>query len=370
MTESTLILLPLQSIDNFALNDIEVSVTETIIGISILLAIILSLFIINYINKKASPSAGVKKPKSENKSSLFSGFAMHRISRSLGLSREQSRMLEYVFKTDYVTDPEKSINTPALLDRHFRKSYRIIEQSPGSDKEAQNRFALLFSTRNILENSIIGGITSTQQLKDDITLTLTYGKDKLHVGIVSTNSDYIVVEAPKTILGSLIKIPRGTRLTAMFFNKNNKGFSFETRVIGYSGRDGNSALQLAHSHQLRFLSQRRYRRRQASIACSLYLVYVEGSGKKQRLMVDKRRLQGNIADISVGGCSIKTIAPVQVGARFKIEFSQSEENLAALGQVLRSNRIGASTVIHVRFLRVSQKSMNIINAFVYEYGRE
>jgi len=369
MTGSILILLPLQSLENFALDDIVVSPTEIIIGASILFAIIVSLFILNFINKRI-PSGDRTRPVSDNKSGFFSGFTMRRISRSLGLNHEQSKMLDYIFKSDGVTDPEKSINTPALLDRHFRKSYRIIEHSPGSEKEAQNRLAILFSTRNILENSIIGGITSTQQLKDDISITINTGKEKFYVNVLSTKGDFLVVDAPKTVLGSLIKIPKGTRLTVMFFNRNNKGFSFETRVLGYSSRDGNPILQLAHSHQIRFLSQRRYRRRQTSIACSLHLVYVEGSGKKQRLMVDKRRLQGNIADISVGGCSIKTMAPVQVGARFKIEFSQSEEKVAALGQVLRSNRIGVSTIIHVRFLRVSQKSMNVINAFVYEYGRE
>jgi len=126
---------------------------------------------------------------------------------------------------------------------------------------------------------------------------------------------------------------------------------------------------MAHSSQLRFLSQRRYRRRHVTIASNMYLVYVEGEGKKQRLIVDKRRVQGNIADISVGGCSMKMMSAVQVGARFKIEFMVGDENVAALGQVLRSNRTGMNTIIHVRFLKVSQKSMNIINAFVYEYGQ-
>jgi len=63
-------------------------------------------------------------------------------------------------------------------------------------------------------------------------------------------------------------------------------------------------------------------------------------------------------------------APVQVGARFKIEFVQGDNNVAALGQVLRTNRTGVNTIIHVKFLKVSQKSMNIINAFVYEYAHE
>jgi hypothetical protein len=96
-------------------------------------------------------------------------------------------------------------------------------------------------------------------------------------------------------------------------------------------------------------------------------VYVEGTGKKQRLTVDKRRLSGNILDVSVGGCSIKTTASVQGGAKLKIEFIQGDNTVAALGQVLRTNRTGINTILHVKFLRIPRKSMNLINAFVYEY---
>ena len=359
---------PLQSIDNFALNDIPFSLTDFLIGISIIAAIIIAVVILNAI-KKPPVSSSAKGKASGGMSGLFSGFAFRRIARNLGLNHEQTKMLDYVFKLDGVTDIERSINTPSLLDRHFRRAYRVFDQS-GQEKESQHKLSILFSTRNILENSVIGGITSTQQLRENITFIVSFGKEKYNINVLSTKGDNIIVEAPKNVLGSLIKIPKGTRLTVMFFSRNNKGFSFETRVVGFTGRDGHPAMQLAHSNQLRFLSQRRFRRRQTSIACILFLVYVEGSGKKQKLLVDKRRLQGNIADISVGGCSIKIMTPVKVGARFKIEFTQGDEKVAALGKVLRSNRTGAATVFHVRFLRVSQKSMNTINAFVYEYGSE
>jgi len=365
----SILLLPLQvSVTDFNMDN-TTSPTTLLIGFIVIAVLITVLVVINKM-KKPPGISGNKSSGSAGTSSIFSGFALRRIAGSLGLSGEQTKMLDYIFKTDGVTEPEKSINTPALLDRHFRRAYRIIENGKDPDKEKQYKLGVLFSTRNILENSILSSLTSTRQLRDDTILTVTHGKDKLNIYVLSTKDDNLIVETPKTILGSQIKIPKGTRLTALFFTKSNKGFSFETRVVGHSTRNGHPAMLLAHSNQLRFLSQRRYRRKQASIACLMYLVYVEGSGKKQRLIVDKRRYNGTIADVSVGGCSIKIMNPVQVGARFKIEFTQSDVQVAALGQVLRSNRTGAGTFIHIRFLRVSQSSMNTINAFVYEYGSE
>jgi hypothetical protein len=213
----------------------------------------------------------------------------------------------------------------------------------------------------------VGGLSSTRQLKDDTSLSIGYGKDRLNVNVISAKGDTLAVETPKNILGSQIKIPKGQRVSVMFFTRTNKGFSFESRVTGFSTLHGRPTMLLAHSGHLKFLSQRRYRRKHAVIPCFLHVVFVEGSGKKQRLVVDKRRMNGSINDISVGGCSMKTNAPVNVGARLKIEFSQEDNDIAALGQVLRTNRTGINTIIHIKFIRITQKSMNLINAFVYEY---
>jgi len=341
-----------------------------IVGLVVVGGIIAALIIINSIKKPGVSGAKKSGSGGGGGGGLMSVFAMHKISKSIGLNHDQSKMLDFIFKTDQVVEPERSINTPALLDRHFRRAYRIIENAATSNDERQRKLGILFSTRNILDNSVLGSMTSTKQIKDDTVFIINTGKEKVNVHLVSAKGDNILVEPPKNVLGSQIKIQRGTRITVLFFNKSNKGFSFETRVIGYTSHNGQPVMQLAHSNQLRFLSQRRFRRRQTTIACNMFLVYVEGSGKKQKLIVDKRRLQGSIPDISVGGCSMKIMAPVQVGARFKIEFMQGDENVAALGQVLRSNKTGMNTIIHIRFLRVSQKSMNIINAFVYEYGKE
>jgi len=363
-----LLVYPLQvSVTDFNM-DSTITPRGLIIGICVIAAIITLLTLLN--SKKSS--IGGKKSGGSAKTgsmSIFSSFKLRSIAGNIGLNHEQTKMLDFVFRIDSVNDPERSISTPALLDRHFRKAFRILEQS-GSGAETQRKIAILFSLRNTLENSVFGALTSTQQIKEDTVFTIISGKDKMNINVLSAKGESLLVEAPKTVLGSQVKIQRGTKLSVLFFNKNNKGFSFDTRVVGYSSKDGHPTMQLAHSNHLRFLSQRRFRRRQAVIPGSLFLVLVEGSGKKQRLIVDKRQLKGSIADVSVGGCSVKMMSPVQVGARFKLEFIVGDSNVAALGQVLRTNRTGMNTIIHIKFLKLSQKSMNAINSFVYEYARE
>jgi hypothetical protein len=74
-------------------------------------------------------------------------------------------------------------------------------------------------------------------------------------------------------------------------------------------------------------------------------------------------------DISIGGCSIRTSANIQSGARIKIEFTHGT-SMAALGQVLRVNRGGMYATIHVKFIKMPRSTQNSINAMVFEYNEE
>jgi len=86
------------------------------------------------------------------------------------------------------------------------------------------------------------------------------------------------------------------------------------------------------------------------------------------MVVDTRKFSGNILDISIGGCSIKSAAPITANQRIKIEFTREDHSIVvALGEVLRINRAGANTIMHVKFLKVPRKSLNSINAMVYDY---
>jgi hypothetical protein len=86
-------------------------------GVGIVIIIII-LVIVNLIKKK-SPTLSGTATVAGSGVKHFSGFTLHRVASNAGLDRDQTKMLEYVFKTDGVVDPERSINSPTLLDRHF-----------------------------------------------------------------------------------------------------------------------------------------------------------------------------------------------------------------------------------------------------------
>jgi c-di-GMP-binding flagellar brake protein YcgR len=304
----------------------------------------------------------------------FSGFALRKIASSYGLDTAQRKVLEGMFRYDAVTDPVAVMQSTPLLDRHFKRAYQRIENTMGDDDEAMQEFSLLFSTRNTIESAqnTTGSVTSTRNIPSGMAATLTAGKETYQVRVANAKGDSVLVESPKNSLGNSIAIPNGSRVSLSFFSKSSKGYSFESKVTGVMETAKGPALKLAHAPRVKPLVSRRFRRRQTATACSITPINVREEKVRRKIVrkmtLDTRRYSGTIMDLSIGGCSIRCTANIQPGARVKIEFVYGDSpSIAALGQVLRVNRGGMYTTIHMKFIKVPRRSQNLINAIVFEY---
>jgi c-di-GMP-binding flagellar brake protein YcgR len=317
-------------------------------------------------------------PMGQSKSSSprqFSGFVLRRVAKSYDLNRDQTKLLEQIFRKEGVSDPKRIMTDFALLDKYFKRAFKSIERTSSTEGELQQRLSLLFSLRNTIENAqgMENPITATNQIAANSEAVLIVNQESYPVRIISSQGENMSVECPRNVLGSPIRINKGTRVSLVFFTKSAKRFSFDTRVVGRTDTSKGATLQLAQSFRVKNMTQRKSRRKQAIMSCSFYLVFIEESGrgrkKKQKMILDKRKMLGTILDISVGGCAIKTSSAIMIGSRLKIEFTYADDQkLAVLGQVLRTNRSGMSgTIMHIKFLKVPRRAWNTINAVVFEY---
>jgi c-di-GMP-binding flagellar brake protein YcgR len=304
----------------------------------------------------------------------FSGFVLRRIANAYGLNTAQRKTLEGIFRYDAVADPMAVMESAPLLDRHFKRAYQRIENTAADDDDAQEKFSLLFSTRNAIESgqSSSDSVASTRQIPAGAAAALKAGKETYQVKVANAKGDSVLVESPKNSLGNAIRIPNGTRVSLSFFSKTSKGYSFESRVTGVMETAKGPALKLAHATRVKPLVSRKYRRRQTSTPCAISMIIVREERVRRKIVrkmsLDKRSFSGVIMDLSVGGCSIRCSSNIQPGARIKIEFVYGDSpSIAALGQVLRVNRGGMYTTIHVKFIKVPRRSHNLINAIVFEY---
>ena len=337
-------------------------------------AVILISLIISLVRRGINVSGTSGRGSSASNPRRFNVFTLHRIASSYGLDREQTKLLEFVFRNDAVADPERALRNPTLLDRHFKRAYKTIERTADNEEELQQQTARLFSLRNLID-SIPAKSTppSVNQITENSTVVISDGKESYSVRVIATKGDNLAVEVPRNNLGTPIQVARGAKISLSYFTKASKAFSFDVRVIGTVSSPQGPCLQLVHIGNAKALVQRRFRRKEIYSACAFFFVYAdnskEGRKKTSKLVVDSRRFTGTILDLSIGGCSIKTSAPVQVGSRLKIDIDYTDASMiSVLGPVLRSNRSGAAgTVIHVKFLKVPRRAFNNINAVVYGY---
>jgi hypothetical protein len=272
-----------------------------------------------------------------------------------------------------VTDPERVMKTPAVLDRHFKKAFRTIEKNSTTDEDAQGRLVKLFSLRNAIESSSGTSDSSSVRLSDNTPAILTYGKDSYPVKVLSSRGQNVAVEFPKNALGTPIRINKGTKVSLSFFTKSSNGFSFDCTAGGAVNTDRGQGLQVTRSGETKPLTKRRFRRRNTNIHCDFHFVRVEetGTGRKKtaRLVVENKKFIGMVQDISIGGCSLRSSAPIQVGSRLKIAIDY-DDNYAinGLGQVIRTNRSAMGTTIHIKFLKVPRRAFNSISALVFGYN--
>ena len=344
--------------------------TIILIGIGAILVIV-------FISSLIKNGLGIGKgPRKYTNRRRFSVFAMRRVAKTYSLDHDQAKALEYVLKSNGVVDPETTTANPVALDKHFKRAFKYIENNAHSEEEAQQKMSLLFSVRNAIDikHNTSAGAPSGQRVLPGMEAVLSVNNNTFSVKVISTKGDSVMIDSPRNAIGTQIKFPKGTRVNLAFVSKNNKGYSFDSQVIGMAETSFGSALQLSRGREAKAMTQRRFRRTNADLNCDFFIVRVEGAKSKRspaKMVIDARRMTGSVTDISIGGCAIKTPISVPAGSKLKIEFdhAQSAAPIAVLGQVLRINRSGISnTVIHVKFLKVPRKAMNAINTLVFEYS--
>ena len=302
----------------------------------------------------------------------FSSFTLHRIASSYGLERKQRKLLDFIFRNDGVSDPQRVMKNTPLMDRHFKRAYRTIEKTSATEEDAQEKLLDFFSLRNVIEASAGLSDSTAPRLSENTPAVLGVEKDSYNVKIISSRGRSVVTEIPRNSLGSTIRLKKGTEVLLSFFTKSSEGFSLDGQIVGSLDTDRGHGLEITHTGKLKRLVKRMYRRKQVDLKCIMNIVNLqESEGKKAppKMVLDSRKFAGTVLDISAGGCALKTTVQIQAGTRLKISIDFDEHNsIYVLGQVLRINRSqSVGSVLHIKFLKVPRRAYNAINALAYGY---
>jgi hypothetical protein len=157
-------------------------------------------------NGLSSSLAGKGRGKTQITPRKFNAFALYRVASAHGLNREQTKLLEFVFRNAGVTDLERVMGNLTVLDRQFKRAYRTIEKNSETDEDAQERLAKLFSLRNVIETSPGSDDSASPRLSENTPAVLVIDKDNYPVKVISSRGQNVITEIPRNSLGTPVRI--------------------------------------------------------------------------------------------------------------------------------------------------------------------
>jgi len=345
---------------------------ETLIVVIAVALIIFMVSVISFFRKRMnSKSLTGTKGKTQVTPRNFNLFTLHSIAAAYGLNRQQMKFLEFIFRSESVSEPKRVMESSDSLDRYFKRAYKHIERNAENDEVAQDQIYKLFSLRTAIELGRNSRSSPPPRLEENTQAVIILGKDNYTVKVLAVKEKNILVSLP-TQLGNAVKIDKGKEVILSFFNESNTGFSILGETGGILPTSRGQSLQIIHSGKAKPLIKRLHRRKEVSLRCDFFLVHIKEAATKKksaRLIVDEKRFNGMIVDISIGGCALQSSAAVQPGDRLKIVISYSHYSISVLGQILRINRSGgASSTLHIKFLKIPRRAFNSINTLVFAYN--
>ncbi|MCL2094353.1 MAG: PilZ domain-containing protein [Treponema sp.] len=339
-----------------------------LIGIGVFVLVMIIIF---FIQGRFSRSAS-SQARARTGSRRFSPSSIRRIASEYSLKRDQRKLLTYVFRVNNANDPERVINDPAALDRHFKRAFRDIQVTSNTPEELQQRLVNFFALRNTLEAYSGMGDATPTRLIENTPAVLMADRSNYIVRVISSLGNTVVTEFPRSVLGTSIRFTKGARVSLSFYTKSSKGFSFQGNILGPVSTSRGLGLQIALTGKPIPLTKRMSRRRNCMARCDFSQVTISSGGRRKssKMTVEKVKNVGTIQDISIGGCLIRTRSPILSGTRLRINIQELDENpqISVLGQVLRTNRSGyLDNLLHIKFIQVPRKAYNAINTKVYGY---
>ena len=346
---------------------------RALIGVIIFVGIVIAFIVIGGRSSAGGGSSG-----SSNRSSgTGRKLSLKKQGAALGLNKVHINTLENLLERHPVPNSVTLFSNPAILDRLLQLGLEDIEHQVSTEAVKESQKQTIFRIKQIVERNShrVVSLKATKQLKPGQKIVINPETGGKYAAKIVTNlRDSIGLELPVDGAGSPVRLRKGVRCQVFFWKSNGQGFSFPSKVLGYTKIRGTDSLLLKHSNTVKEAQQRRFRRKELNKPCYFYPVRImtTGVGKKQvkkAFIESTRGSLGTILEVSAGGCSLRTTYPLSRGELIKIDFETVKGSpISGYGKVVgftKQKPVGG--IMHIQFTRFSQKHLNRINSFVYEF---
>lgn len=289
----------------------------------------------------------------------------------LNLSLQEQKILLDICRSFQIPNIEFVIRNLETLDSHFARVYNELKDEPKKESALSTLFSIRFKIEKERNKTFL--ITNTKLLKEGQELYYFDSNQKYVFKVETNEKNGIYLSMPKGMENSPAKPNPLNKIKLTFNGKNGVSYGFITRLVRYEKQaDESELLYITHTSNLKPVQRRMTKRVQVNSPCMFYATSKTTDRQGHPHFKDKEHsYKGIIGDISASGCKLICKIPIKVGQYIAISYDlHGKISGHVAGTIVMTNKSPESEglyILHIKFLEISEKEKNQINAFAYKY---
>lgn len=292
------------------------------------------------------------------------------LAKKISLTRQEALLLYNICIRQKAKNIYYLWNDEEYLDGILRQEFSRLRQ-----KNAEADIYELFKLKSRLERieRMKRSIPSSHNIPEGETLTLPATGGRFYPFKIRKNDqDSLVLEVPQNLEGTEFCPKPLDKIVMTYLTKRGTQYVLSSRVIRFQhGAGGVSEMVASHSNAVSMQNRRQWKRANIGNKC-VFSAVEEKTGKRGEITYapKENKYEGILADISAGGCMIKTQLPIKRDQKLWIKISLPERGeFEAYGLIVSAQKNNETNVfsLHISFIEIDEKDRNDIFAFVYNY---
>jgi hypothetical protein len=288
------------------------------------------------------------------------------------LTKKETEILKKLVISRKVAKPTMIFTSATVLDSCIQRAVRRLALQEARGESNADMINMYYRLRNKISRGRSGRtLRSTRGIETGVKMRIgiqDYGY--FNTRVVRNVTDFLGVKIPLLPPGKTVPWNR-KKVKCSYFRNNDAVYVFESKVIDVVAREDLQALLIRHTNKITRIQKRLYPRKNVRLPVLFSKMQIVIQGGKKRAFVDKKETHwGTINDISVGGMSIETTAPVSKGNFVRVDFELREGyKVIGYGKVKRIERDASrkTWVMNIQTTKMDKKYKNEIFAVLYNY---
>ena len=291
---------------------------------------------------------------------------INEISKRAKLSTDEKQLFSKICTEHPLPNINYILNKTNTFNSYLKSEFNSLKNT-----EDENAKSVIFSLRAKLVKTFESSAIKTSRvipIGTTFNYTPSQGIHFLTV-LVDSNQYELHFQLPED-LPAQDRPAILSKIKLIFVYKDSMPYEIEVRVVRYQkGKRDTDLLVCTHSDKIFSRTKRAFPRIDLFQDCSFSYVKPEIDGNKTEYKASEKIHEGQLLDISAGGCRITTKLAIKAEQYLKVTAPfDGKTEACAIGFIIRTTKTKNNEyIIHIKFVKIEKNIMNRINALACGY---